>query len=150
MVKVADYINKERIIFFKKGSKKESIINKLTELVSTSDKVQDKESFKKDIWERETLMSTGIGLGIAIPHARSEYIKDIVIAIGISKESIEFDSIDGKPVTYIIMIAANKNQHKEYLQILAKVALVLKSKKKREKIMNSNSIEDIYEIFSQI
>lgn len=150
MVKVADYITLERIVFFKKDCKKENIINKLTELVSTSDKVEDKESFKKDIWERETLMSTGIGLGIAIPHARSEYIKDIVIAIGISKESIEFDSIDGKPVNYVIMIAANNSQHKEYLQILAKVALVLKSKKKREKIMNSESVQDIYNIFKKI
>lgn len=150
MVKVADYITLERIVFFKKGCKKEDIINKLTELVATSDKVNNKESFKKDIWERETLMSTGIGLGIAIPHARSEYIKDIVIAIGISKESIDFDSIDGKPVNYVIMIAANKDQHKEYLQILAKVALVLKSQKKREKIMNSDSIEDIYNIFNKI
>ena len=150
MVKVASYITLERIIFFKNGCKKENIINKLTELVATSDKVKDKERFKKDIWERETLMSTGIGLGIAIPHARSEYIEDIVIAIGISKESIEFDSLDGKPVNYVIMIAANSNQHKEYLQILAKVALVLKSKKKREKIMNSESIEDIYHIFKQI
>ena len=95
-------------------------------------------------------MSTGIGLGIAIPHARSKYIKDIVIAVGISKEAIDFDSLDGKPVNYVIMIAANENQHKEYLQILAKVALVLKSKKKREKIMNSESIKDIYDIFKQI
>lgn len=150
MIKVAEYISKDRIVIFEKGSEKKDILNKLAEMISESDNVENKSKFIEDIWERESIMSTGIGLGIAIPHARSKYIKDIVMSIGIAKESIEYDALDGKPVDFIVMIAANESQQREYLQVLAKVALVLKSKKKREKLLNANDINDIYEVFKLI
>ena len=150
MVKVSEFISKDRIVIFEKGSEKKEILNKLAEMISKSDNVENKAKFIKDIWERESIMSTGIGLGIAIPHARSKYIKDIVISIGIAKESIEYDALDGKPVDFIVMIAANESQQREYLQVLAKVALILKSNKKREKLLKANNIDEIYEVFKLI
>ncbi len=150
MIKVSEFISKDRIKIFEKGSEKKEIINKLAEMISKSDNVENKDKFIKDIWERESIMSTGIGLGIAIPHARSKYIKDIVISIGIAKDSIEYDALDGKPVSFIVMIAANESQQKEYLRVLAKVALILKSKKKREKLLSANNIDDVYEVFKLI
>ena len=150
MVKVSEFISKDRIVIFEKGSEKKEILNKLAEMISKSDNVENKAKFIKDIWERESIMSTGIGLGIAIPHARSKYIKDIVISIGIAKESIEYDALDGKPVDFIVMIAANESQQREYLQVLAKVALILKSNKKREKLLKANNIDEIYEVFKFI
>ena len=150
MIKVSEFISKDRIVIFEKGSEKKEILNKMAEMISKSDNVENKAKFIKDIWERESIMSTGIGLGIAIPHARSKYIKDIVISIGIAKESIEYDALDGKPVDFIVMIAANESQQKEYLRVLAKVALILKSKKKREKLLKANNVDDIYEVFKLI
>jgi len=150
MIKVSEFISKDRIVIFENGSEKKEIHNKMAEMISKSDNVENKAKFIKDIWERESIMSTGIGLGIAIPHARSKYIKDIVISIGIAKESIEYDALDGKPVDFIVMIAANESQQKEYLRVLAKVALILKSKKKREKLLKANNVDDIYEVFKLI
>ena len=150
MIKVSEFISKDRIVIFEKGSEKKEILNKMAEMISKSDNVENKDMFIKDIWERESIMSTGIGLGIAIPHARSKYIKDIVISIGIAKESIEYDALDGKPVDFIVMIAANDSQQKEYLRVLAKVALILKSKKKREKLLKANNVDDIFEVFKLI
>ena len=150
MLKIANFISTERIAFFEKDATKKEIIDKLIELVSTSDNVENKEAFKKDIWERESIMSTGIGLGIAIPHARTPFVKDIVIAIGIAKDGVDYEALDGKPVNFIVMIAANENQHKEYLRVLAKVALLLKSEVKRKKILNATTAEEVYEVFKTV
>lgn len=97
--------------------------------------------------EREDIMSTGIGFGIAIPHAKISSIKKIAFAIGISKTGIDFDSMDGEPVHLIILVAAGERQHKEYLKILSRIMMILKKSGIKEQIINTNSPEEIIEIF---
>ena len=93
--------------------------------------------------EREDIMSTGIGFGIAIPHAKIKSVKEIAFAIGISKEGIDFNSIDGEPVHLIILVAAGDRQHKDYLRLLSNIMAILKNKELKGNIINSNSAEEI-------
>lgn len=101
------------------------------------------------IWalkEREEMMSTGIGFGIAIPHAKIRAVKEIAFAIGISQEGIEFESMDGKPVYLIILVAAGERQHKDYLKILSSIMNLLKDEKIKNRIIQSESSEEIITI----
>ncbi len=149
MIKVGDYISKDRIFVFERMEKDE-VMTALCDAVASSDSIVDKDMFHADIVERENIMSTGIGLGIAIPHAKSDYARDIVIAIGVVKEGVDWGALDNAPVNFVVMIAANTEQHNDYLKVLAKVALVLKSEKKRMTLLNAASVDEIYGVFEGI
>ncbi len=97
--------------------------------------------------ERERMMSTGIGFGIAIPHAKIRAVKEIAFSIGISSEGIEFDSMDGKPVYLIILVAAGERQHRDYLKILSRIMSILKNEDVKNQIINSKNSEEIINIF---
>ncbi len=96
--------------------------------------------------DRESIMSTGIGAGIAIPHAKISCIRKMGFAIGISKEGIDFDSMDGFPVNLVILVVAGEDQHKEYLRLISRVMAILKSEDVKERIIASESPEEIIEI----
>ena len=78
------------------------------------------------IHEREKIMSTGIGLGIAIPHAKIPSVKDFVVGFAKIDQGIDFNSLDGKPVHFVVMIAGPDHQQERYLQLLARITLKLK------------------------
>jgi len=91
-------------------------------------------------------MTTGIGFGIAVPHAKLESVHKIAFAIGISKKGIDFNSIDGKPVHLVVLVAAGERQHKEYLKLLSKIMSVLKNDIIRNEMIQAKSTKDIIEI----
>jgi PTS system nitrogen regulatory IIA component len=91
----------------------------------------------------EKIMSTGIGFGIAIPHARLKSVKEMTFAIGISKKGIDFDSIDSNPVHLVILVAAGEKQHKEYLKLLSSIMTILKKEKIKDRIIDSTDNEEI-------
>lgn len=142
---IAKYLSKERIKFIEKKKKKD-VIKELWSLIKDNEIVTDKDKLLKEFLEREKIMSTGIGAGIAIPHVKSKYVKDFVICVGISKKGVDFDSLDKMPAKILVMIAAPEDKHKEYLKILSKIVLNLKEKKYREKIINASSIDEIYNL----
>ncbi|HID55686.1 TPA: PTS sugar transporter subunit IIA, partial [Candidatus Poribacteria bacterium] len=118
MKSLVELISPDRIVTLKSKTKEEAL-RELVEVISRSPRVRDKEELLKAILDREKIMSTGIGLGIAVPHAKLDSISDFVIAMGISKEGIEFNALDDKPV-YIIVMIAGPNQQTMYLRTLAK------------------------------
>ena len=100
--------------------------------------------------QREILGSTGIGKGIAIPHGRTTSASEIMIAFGKSKEGINYDSIDGKPVNLIFMIIAPpQDERNMYLPILGKMVEILNKAKNRGKLMSAEKFEDFIEVISK-
>lgn len=99
--------------------------------------------------EREQIMSTGIGFGIAIPHAKIPSVTRISFAVGISEQGIDFDSMDGQPVNLIILVIAGDRQHKEYLKILSKIMATLKKPDVRDAIIASASSEEVLKLLEQ-
>jgi fructose PTS system EIIBC or EIIC component len=106
----------------------------------------DSEEFIRAIEKREQLETTGIGDGIAIPHARIACVKVLKVAIGISPEGIDYGSLDNNPVHIIFMIAAPEDVGKAYLQAVAKVSRLLKSNTIRQALIKANSAEKIMDI----
>jgi len=113
----------------------------------TADYPDDAEpSLVKALKEREEIMSTGIGFGIAIPHAKIGSINEMAFAIGISRPGIDFDSMDGEPVHLVILVAAGEKQHKEYLRLLSNIMAILKKEQVKDTIINSQSNEEVITI----
>ena len=106
----------------------------------------DIDSLISALKEREEIMSTGIGYGIAIPHAKIQSVSEMAFAIGISRKGIDFDSMDGQPVNLIILVIAGEKQHKDYLRLLSNIMAILKQEPVKETIIQSASPEEIISI----
>jgi len=128
------------------ANNKFSAIEELARVFEGTDICENVDDLITALKEREEIMSTGIGLNIAIPHAKINSVKEMAFAIGISKRGIDFDSLDGNPVNLIILVAAGEKQHKQYLRLLSNIMAILKNEKIKESIINSASNEEIIPI----
>ncbi|MGV7930208.1 MAG: PTS sugar transporter subunit IIA [Spirochaetota bacterium] len=147
MKKVSEYTN-ENFIKKLKSKNKFKAIEELARLFDGAQVCADIDELVNALVEREKIMSTGIGFGLAIPHAKIKSVKDIAFAIGISKAGIDFDSIDGKPVHLIILVAAGDRQHKDYLTLLSRIMSILKDETRRSEIIHAANAAKIIEILS--
>jgi PTS system nitrogen regulatory IIA component len=149
MVYVHQLLNKNTICFLDAETKSDAI-NALVDLIDNSPNVTDREAFRKAVFDREAIMSTGLGLGIAIPHVKISAVKDLTIAVGISKKGIEWEALDGEPVHIIFLMAGSEDQHEIYLRTLSKIVLLLKNQTRREKIIAANDIDTVLDQFHNI
>lgn len=145
MRKLSEMITRDRIVDLKSKTKQD-ILKELVDVIATAPEVTDKNDFYISIMKREKIMSTGIGIGLAVPHVKIDSVKDFVMAVGRKKEGIDFDSLDGKPVYLVIMIGANTEQRDDYLKVLAKISLLLKNPEFREKMINAVNPDEIIEL----
>lgn len=142
MPDIKDLIASAEIIDLK-GRTKDEVLRELVEVMSTRPEISDPEDFLKRILERERVISTGIGIGLAMPHVKIASVTDFVLAIGRSSRGIDFDSLDGHPVHIVAMIGASEKQSGEFLKVLAKLVLKLKDKMLRQKILLTPKVEDV-------
>ncbi len=127
LIGIYKYMDTSRIIDITSDNKNDAL-KELAKVIGTSEMVTDEELFLKKIYEREKLMSTGIGYGIAVPHIRDASVKDFVIALGRKVEGLDYESIDNKPVKLIFMIGASEIQDKDYIRLLSRLVLRLKNR----------------------
>lgn len=145
-MKVSDLIKKDTIILDLKGVKKEDILEELIEKLERSNRLNDREEFEREILKREAEGTTGIGNGIAIPHAKTRSVKIPSIVLGRSKTGVDFDSLDGKETKLFFMIAASEGANKEHLETLSKLATHLMDKDFSENLLDAKSKIDILKI----
>ena len=122
-----------------------SIINNL----AVKGAIADKETVTEGIFQREKLMSTGIGLGIGIPHIRLAGITDLIMAVGVSTEDItDYESLDGNPVRIMFMILAGKDQHALHIKTMAAISARLKNPLLRERLIESRDTQEIHSLLT--
>ncbi|MDC7124243.1 MAG: PTS sugar transporter subunit IIA [Spirochaetales bacterium] len=111
--------------------------------------ILDVEELKKELFYREQLMSTGLSLGLAVPHVRFKGVKNPVVVAGVQPEGIkDYESMDGSPITIIIMILAGENQHKEHIRLLSMIAAKLKDQELRDSLVAAKSGQEIYDLLT--
>jgi len=140
------YMSNDLILCDMRSQKKSEVIEELANLFVKAGVVKDKEPFSAAIRKREELESTAIGQGVAIPHGRSESVKELKVVFARSKNGVDFKALDKKPVHLIFMIAAPDTVRKEYLQIVAKIARLSKSKVMREALLSVETAQDVMEL----
>lgn len=122
---------------------KEDIIKEMVDLLYKINKIQDRQKLLNSIIEREKLMSTGVGDGVAIPHGKAEGIKELAAAFGITKRGIEFQSIDDKPVHLIFLLVGPINQPGPHLKALSRISRLMHKAEFRDKLMASRNPTEI-------
>lgn len=110
-------------------------------------RAEDRDAVLESIRQREQTMSTGIGLGIAIPHASSDKVSEVVAGFGRSKKGIEFDSLDGQPVSFIVLFVVPKDQFQTHLRTLAAIAKFLNDRTVREELAEAADAREILDVF---
>lgn len=146
-MKIADYID-EQLIAFLDASEQIEAIDALIELLNDAGKLPNKAAFRKAILDREEIVSTGIGMGVAVPHAKLKGFKQFYIAIGIQqKKGIEWSAIDKAPVRLIFLIAGPDDRQSEYLQILSQLTVAVKDQGLRKKLMKAESTHEVLSAF---
>ncbi|KHD34657.1 PTS fructose transporter subunit IIA [Clostridium acetobutylicum] len=142
-----DMFSKERVTFNLKAKTKEEAINELIEILYNDGKVTDKEELKKAVLKREEEFSTGIGMGIAIPHGKCSAVKEAAITFGLSKEGIDYQSMDDKPAHLFFLIAVPEESSDIHLKALSEISRKLMHTEVREKIKNAQSFEEFITVF---
>lgn len=147
-MKISDFLNKKAVSTDLKANDKPGIINELIDILveAGSIKSSEKKEIVKILMEREALGSTGIGQGIGIPHGKSDSVKDLVSAVGISKKGIDFESLDGEPVNIFFLLIAPENSAGPHLKALARISRLLKDKYFREMLKNAKDEKELVKI----
>ena len=145
MIDIRPYLSADRVKELTSRTK-DGAIMELVALAAKSPHVEDAEKLQEAIFEREGIMTTGIGLEIAIPHAKIPSVKEFVVAVGTARGGLEFDAYDGKPVRIVVLIAGPSHDQQRYLQILARVTLGLKSETVREAVLAAGTPEELIEV----
>ena len=147
--KIYEILPESQISLNIKSRTKEEALKEMVELLMSSDSapyILDKKALLNDLMERERLETTGIGDGIALPHARADSVSQLVIGFGRSPQGIEYDSLDGQPVHIIFLIAAPKTFSTRVLKILAKISRLLSRNSFRAALLSAESEKEIREL----
>ena len=147
-MRIRDYLRDDRMIFDLKARNKKEAIKKISVFLKKADEMIDFDVFLKDVFEREELKTTGIGKGVAIPHARTDAVKDFVMVFAKSPEGVKFNSLDGKPVKLIFLVGTPKKKKlNNHLKILARLTRLSQEKSFRNSLLNASSSKEIIEKF---
>ncbi|HMT12656.1 MAG TPA: PTS sugar transporter subunit IIA [Ignavibacteria bacterium] len=148
-MKISDILSTDVIAVNLDVTDKDDAIRKVIELAAKSNKILDKEKVSKTIFEREKLVSTGVGKGFAIPHGKTDSISDVVAAFAITKEPIDFDSIDGEPVRFIFMLIGKENLLNTHIKLLSRISRLMNKDEFREKLLEAVSPDEVLSIFKE-
>lgn len=150
-MRIVDFLKEDRITLKLKAGDKEEAIKEMACLLGNAKEVIDFDLFLKDVFERESLNTTGIGEHIAIPHARTDAVKDFVIAFGRASEGIEFNSLDKKPAKFIFLMGTPKEKGlNSYLKILAHLTRLLKRESFKEALIKASGPKEVIEEFRKV
>ena len=146
---ITDLLQKEFVVKELKSKTKKEVLFELSEVFLQGGLSVDCDSMVEVLLEREKLGSTGIGDGIAIPHGKLPGLDNLIVSFGRSKDGIDFDSLDGKPVHLFFLLMAPENTAGQHLKALAKISRMLKEEFFRKDLMEGETSDDIYTIIDK-
>lgn len=148
-MKIIDLLDKKSINLNLKSNSKSSVIDELIDLVDASGNLIDKKEYKQEILAREEKGSTGIGEGIAIPHAKTKAVKKACLAAGVSKSGIDYESLDGALANLFFMIAAPDGANDTHLEVLSRLSTILMDENFRKSLINSTSVDEFLSLIDK-
>ncbi len=147
--KISELLLRSAVILDLKAQEKTAAIRELTAPLVAEGVISDEAEFIAAILRRENLESTGIGFGVAIPHARTNAVKSAVLALGRSNTGVDFSSLDGKPSKLIFLIAAPEVMKREYIWTLAKLSSLLRREEVRAGLLSAQTVDEVYAVIER-
>lgn len=148
-MKIMDFLNPKAISANLVATDKEGIIGELVDLLLKAKEIKNRDEMVKALLEREALGSTGISQGIAIPHAKSDSVRELVAAFGLSRKGVSFDALDGEPVYIFFLLVAPLDSAGPHLKALARISRLLKDKFFRQALRNTGDEKEILRIIKE-
>lgn len=145
MTRVSELLARDAVRLTLEAKDKEGVIRELAEPLIAAGIIAGADDFFEAILRRENLESTGIGQGVAIPHARTAAVQRTVLAFGRSAEGIDFNSLDGKPCHLVFLIAAPEKSKTEYIVTLARMSKLLRRDEARKALASAGTVEEVME-----
>jgi len=148
-MKICDILRKDKIIPSLKGTSKMEVINELIDLFKDDERVTNIENMRMAVHDREKIMSTGVGKGFAIPHAKTVSVTDIVAAFGKLDTPLDFQALDGQPVNLVFLLVGKENLVGPHIKLLSRISRMMNKDEFRESLVSAKTVEDIYTLFDE-
>jgi PTS system nitrogen regulatory IIA component len=148
-MKIMDFLDAKAIKLDMVATEKEDALKELVDMLAEVHDIGDKKHIVKALIERESLGSTGIGQGIAIPHGKTDRVKDLVAVLGISKTGVNFEALDGEPVYIFFLLVAPKDTAGPHLKALAQISRILRDTYFCDLLKRCKSAEEVYELIQR-
>jgi fructose-specific phosphotransferase system IIA component len=146
-MKIGDILTEDVVVTGLAGNSKDEIIDAMIELVGRSPKIIDKEKVRDAIFEREKIMSTGVGNGFAIPHGKTDAVSDIVAAFAVTAEPIDYQSLDEKPVRLVFLLVGKDNMVGPHIKLLSRISRLMNKEEFRKRLIELKTPREILETF---
>lgn len=147
-MKIFNYLNEKLIYFLNESSKEEALLALVKATVKIK-QLPDEDKFYEAILEREKIVSTGIGMSVAIPHAKLASYHEFFVTIGILRKGVDWNALDSSPVRLIFMIGGPDDKQTEYLQILSSLTMALRDENLRKEMLEATTPEEVLNLFEQ-
>jgi nitrogen PTS system EIIA component len=150
-MKIMEFLSTQAINTDIKATQKQAVLEEMVEMLIAAGEVDQRcrSKIMESLTARESLGSTAIGQGIAIPHAKTDCVGRLVAAFGISKKGVEFDSLDGEPAYIFFLLAAPQDSAGPHLKALARISRLLKDRYFREALRNASNSEAVLKIIEE-
>ncbi len=145
-MRITDLLDKRSISLTGAPTSKQEALDQMVELMIQSEKINDKEAYRKEVYRREEESTTGIGEGIAIPHGKGPFVTKPGLAAMVVKDGVDFDSLDGEPVHLIFLIAAPNTKDNVHLDVLSKLSMLLMDENFSANLKNASTVEEFLQI----
>ena len=147
-MRITDLLDARSILLDASPKSKSEALDQIVDLMVKSEKINDKEAYRKQVYAREEESTTGIGEGIAIPHGKCDAVTKPGLAAMVVKDGVDFDSLDGEPVTLIFLIAAPNTEDNIHLDVLSKLSVLLMNEEFTESLRNAKTVEEFMNIIN--
>jgi mannitol/fructose-specific phosphotransferase system IIA component (Ntr-type) len=148
-MKISDILTEQTIMVNLDAADKTEAINRMVDLANNSGKVLNLERVRECVFDREKLVSTGVGKGFAIPHGKTNEISDVVAAFGITKTPIDFDSIDSEPVRFIFLLVGKDSLLNVHIKLLSRISRIMNKDEFRGKLLLAKNPADVLKLFQE-
>lgn len=128
---------------------KEELLNRLVDRLSEQVNERQLESIRRAVFEREAIMSTGVGKGLAIPHGKAPGVTDSHACFALLSEPVEYDSIDGEPVRIAFLLVGPESKNSMHIKLLSRISRLMNSRSFRERLLECGSAEEVLDHFRQ-
>ncbi len=148
-MRIIDLLDKKSIRLDGRAENKRDALDKMVDLMAASGKIRDVETYRKGVYAREEESTTGIGEGIAIPHCKSDAVKEPGLAAMVLPDGVEFDSLDGQPANLMFLIAAPNTEDNVHLDVLSKLSVLLMDEKFTDGLRKAKSVEEFLRVIDE-
>jgi len=146
-MKLCEILKKDKVLPEFKIGTKEDVINELIDLFKGDKRINDLEEVRAAVLEREKIMSTGVGKGFAIPHAKTDGVEEIIAAFGKTSNPMEFESLDSEPVNLVFLLVGKTNLVGPHIKLLSRISRMMNKDEFREALSKAKDADEIFDIF---